>query len=118
MTTPVTAKPIIVDTDITNGVIFRYFVKNTSTKRITEVDAVQYATFEGNPYYQTITVPWTIAGYDLNITTTDGQVIYGTIYKNTEVVRLYEKRMEGLSRILRNPSEYFYGKRYVPENET
>jgi len=116
MITPLTNKPKIFESDIGNGVIFRYFVKNTSTKRITEIDALQFSMFKNNPYYQAISLPWTIGGNDKNITTQAGDVIYGAIYKNTEMVKLYEKQMRGLSLILRNPLEYFYG-RYITESD-
>ena len=109
MRLPLTTSPVLTTTDLSTGVIRRYFVKNTATHRITEVDSAQFSEFSNNPYFQTISLPWVIMGNDITITDTTGNVVYGVKHKNTEIIKLYEQRMRGLSRVLRNPMEYFYG---------
>jgi hypothetical protein len=109
MRTPFANKPNITQTDVTNKTVTRYFVKNISTQRITEVDLAQYTTLSPLPYYQSISLPWTIGGNDKDITTTGNHVKRGAESKNIAVVEYYETQMEGLRRVLRNPLEYFSG---------
>jgi hypothetical protein len=110
MISPLSNKPKITADDIEAGVINRYFLRNISTKKITEVDEKQYQAFTNNPYYQAVIIPWTIGGNALDITTQTGYVIRGAIYKNTEVAKLYDAKMPGINRLLYNPQEFFVGK--------
>jgi len=109
MRVPFANKPNITQTDVTNKTVTRYFVKNISTQRITEVDLAQYTALSPLPYYQSISLPWTIGGNDKDITTTGNHIKRGAESKNIAVVEYYETQMEGLRRVLRNHLEYFSG---------
>jgi hypothetical protein len=114
MILPAANRPKITSRALDDGIVMRYFVKRISSGTIIEVDAVQYSTFASNPYYQTISLPWTITGNDINTTTRTGHIIYGAQHKNTEIVKLYNVRMSGLAQLLRNPLEYFFGRYNTP----
>jgi hypothetical protein len=73
------------------------------------VDLAQYTALSPLPYYQSISLPWTIGGNDKDITTTGNHVKRGAESKNIAVVEYYETQMEGLRRVLRNHLEYFSG---------
>jgi hypothetical protein len=109
MTTPLSNRPKVTQDDIVNGYVTRYFVRNTSTRVVTEIDKTQYQSFRKNPLYQTLTLQWEILGYANNSTGKDGRAIYGTRHKNLVTIDFYDKQMPGLKRILRNPLEYFFG---------
>jgi len=109
MNTPYSNKPKITQDDISNGFVKRYFVRNISTKLITEVDKNQYVSFQSNPLFELLEIPWIITGFAKDTVATDKQPIYGTEHKNTVTINFYEIRLPGLSRVLRNPLEYFQG---------
>lgn len=109
MTTPYTNKPKITQTDINNGYVMRYFVRNVSTKIVTEVDKKQYEAFKFNALHETLELQWNISGFANDKLSTDNKIIYGTKHKNTITVQFYEKRLPGLNRVLSNPLEYFQG---------
>ncbi len=111
MTTPLTNKPKITQIDINNGYVTRYFVRNVSTKVVTEVDKKQYDTFKQNTLYETVDFPWVITGLANDVIATDGKIIYGTKHKNTVTTQFYDKKLPGLTRLLNNPLEYFQGTR-------
>lgn len=106
---PYPTKPTVTQNDITAGYINRYFLKNTANKKITEVTQYQYNTLRVNPLYEGIQLKWIIKGNLEDTTSRDGIVIRGTRYQNEEIVKFYNERMPGLSRILNNPTEFFYG---------
>lgn len=99
MLTPYTNRPKVTQTDILNGYVTRYFVRNVSTKLITEVDKKQYEAFKLNALYETVNFPWIITGFANNIISTDGQIIYGAKHKNAVTICFYERRMTGLTRL-------------------
>ena len=109
MLTPQTNKPKIKQRDIDNGFVTRYFVRNVSTKMITEVDKVQYDKFKSNAFFETLELPWEFTGFANDTLATDNTIIYGTRHKNVVTTEFYNKRMPGLNRLLRNPLEYFQG---------
>jgi hypothetical protein len=109
MTTPLTNKPKITQTDINNGYVTRYFVRNVSAKVVTEVDKKQYDTFKQNTLYETVDFPWLITGLANDVLAIDGKIIYGTKHKNTVTTVFYNKKMPGLDRLLINSLEYFQG---------
>lgn len=109
MTTLNTNKPKITQADINNGYVMRYFVRNVSTKVVTEIDKKQYETFKNNVLYEKLELQWRITGFANNILATDNNIIYGTKHSNTVTTQFYEKRLPGLQRILKNPLEYFQG---------
>lgn len=109
MSTPYTNKPKITQADINNGYVMRYFVRNVSTKIVTEIDKKQYEAFKNNVLYEKLELQWRIAGFANNILATDNNIIYGTKHSNTVTTQFYEKRLPGLQRILRDPLEYFQG---------
>jgi hypothetical protein len=76
---------------------------------VIEVDKIQYEQFKKNAFYTTLELKWIIVGNDENITSSGGQTIYGTKHKNTQLTAYYNEKMPGLSSVLRNPLEYFYG---------
>ena len=107
MTTPLSNKPKITQTDINNGYVTRYFVRHISTKVVTEVDKKQYDIFKQNTLYETIDFRWVITGYANDTLSTDNKIIYGTKHKNTVTTQFYDKKLPGLTRLLKNPLEYF-----------
>jgi alpha-tubulin suppressor-like RCC1 family protein len=109
MTTPYSNRPKVTQADTRNGFVIRYFVRNISTKAITEIDLKQYEVFKRNVLYQTIQFQWVISGFANDILSTDNKIIYGTRHRNTVTTDFYEKKMPGLKRVLRNPLEYFQG---------
>ena len=109
MITPYTNKPKITQTDINNGYVTRYFVRNVSTKVVTEIDKKQYEAFKNNELYERIEFPWVITGFANDQLSTDNKIIYGTKHRNIVTTNFYENRMPGLKRVLSNPLEYFQG---------
>jgi len=109
MTIPYTNKPKLTQNDLTNGYVMRYFVRNLSTKEVTEIDKKQYEEFKTNVSYEKLDLQWRISGFANNKLATDNNIIYGAKHSNTVTTQFYEKRLPGLQRILRNPLEYFQG---------
>ena len=109
MTTPYSNRPKITQIDISNGYVTRYFVRNVSTRMVTEIDKKQYEAFKNNVLYERIEFPWVITGLANDQLSTDNKIIYGTKHKNTVTTQFYNKRLPGLDRVLRNPLEYFIG---------
>jgi hypothetical protein len=107
---PLSNRPRITIKDIDAGYIIRYFIQSVSSKKITEVDKVQYDVFKNNPFYQSLQIKWIIGGYDKDSIATDGQPLYGAGHRNQVSLDFYDKKMPGLKRIIRNPLEYFSGK--------
>lgn len=106
---PLSNRPKVSNEDITNGYVLRYFVRNTSSGVITEIDKKQYEAFRGNPQYKTLVLTWEIAGFANNWQGSDGKTLYGTRHKNLATIDFYDRQLPGLKRILRNPLEYFFG---------
>jgi hypothetical protein len=106
---PFSNRPTITQRDINNGYVMRYFVRNISTKVVTEVDVVQYTRFKRDVMFQTLEIQWLIAGYANDIISNDGKTIFGVRHKNTITTKIYDDVMSGLLRLLRNPLEYFQG---------
>ena len=109
ITDPRSNRPKITERNITDGYVMRYFVKQISSKKVIEVDKNQYDVFKNNPFYQNLEMKWVIGGYDKDITSADGQMIYGAGHRNEVSLDFYEKKMSGLKRVIRNPLEYFNG---------
>lgn len=107
---PHSTKPKITQADITSGYVTRRFIKHVSRPTVVEVSAAQYNIFAGNGYYQRLSFQWVIGGTDIDIPTVGGQVILGAKSQNEILTAYYDKQMSGLSRILRNPLEFFSGK--------
>lgn len=99
MLTPHNNRPKITQTDINNGYVTRYFVRNISTKVVTEIDKKQYEAYKNNSLYERLELPWIISGFANNIISTDGQIIYGAKHKNAVTICFYERRMPGLTRL-------------------
>jgi len=108
MQTPIDTRPRITNEEIRNKFVTRYFVQLISTKKIYEVDKVQYDFFVNNSYYIVVELPWSIMG-NINTEIINGQLQLGLIDKNYKVVEYYNTKMPGLIRKLRNPLEYFVG---------
>jgi alpha-tubulin suppressor-like RCC1 family protein len=111
MPTPYSNKPKITSTDIANGYVTRYFVRHISIKVVIEIDKKQYEAFKNNVLYEKIDFPWVITGFANDILSSDGKIIYGTKHKNTVTTQFYDKKLPGLTRLLKNPLEYFQGTR-------
>ena len=109
MTEPLSNRPKITQSDINAGQVTRYFAQDISTKRITEIDKVQYERLNGATQFLLLSIPWIITGFSNDTTSSDGKVIYGTRHKNSVTINFYNKTMPGLQRMLRNPLEYFQG---------
>lgn len=109
MLTPYNNRPKITQTDINNGYVTRYFVRNVSTKVVTEIDKKQYEAYKNNALYERLELLWLISGFANDKLSTDNKIIYGTKHQNSVTVQFYEKRLPGLNRILPNPLEYFSG---------
>ncbi len=110
MSTPISNRPKITDTDLQAGYVNRYFVKNISDKRIVEIDATQHKKFVNSPYYETVVVPWVINGMEVDTNDpTTGRFVLGVPRRNLQIIDYYDSKMQGLRRVLRNPMEYFNG---------
>lgn len=114
MTTPYANTPKITQTDINNGYVTRYFVRNISTKAITEVDKKQYDMFKTNVLYEKLDLRWGISGFANNKLAADNNIIYGTKHSNSVITQFYNKRLPGLNRLLSNPLQYFQGVTNTP----
>lgn len=108
---PISNRPKITDTELANGYVTRYFVKYISSNKIVEVDKTQYGVFKENPSFQTLELKWIIGGTDNDTYTKTGELIEGTKSQNQSIVYVYDRKMPGLIHMLRNPLEYFNGKR-------
>lgn len=111
MPEPLTSKPKITNLDVIRGYVTRYFVRMVSGRKVIEVDKAQYENFKTNPFYQTVQVNWIINGNDEDITTSDGKVLRGVKHQNSVLIEYYNTDMPGIASILRDPLEYFSGKR-------
>jgi len=109
MQTPLSNRPKITNKNIIDGQVIRYFTQHISTKAIIEIDSIQYEIFKNNPIFQLINFPWLISGLANDTIAVDGKIIYGVKHRNTVSINFYNERMPGLSRLLRNPLEYFQG---------
>lgn len=109
MSVPFSIRPKITSTDISRGYILRYFVTHVSILRIIEIDKFQYDILKVDPLYNTIELKWMINGVERNFIAKDGNLVIGTRYQNETSIAYYNNKMPGLNRILRNPSEYFFG---------
>jgi hypothetical protein len=59
----VPAKPVVTQSDASNGYIYRYFVKLVNSNQlITEIDKSQYESLKENPRFVTAKVRWKIVG--------------------------------------------------------
>lgn len=106
---PYSNKPKITPIDIENGLIKRYFLQHVSLRKIIEIDKKQYDVFKNNPLYANIELDWVISGLANDVTSKNGDVVYGTHHKNQVTTDWYDKKMPGLRRMLNNPLEYFKG---------
>lgn len=113
---PIHNKPKVTQTDVTRGYVVRYFVQNVSTRTIVEVDRSQYETYRNDPYYVCVELQWFIGGPDVSHTLTNGVSVMGTEEKNQAVITFYDRKMPGLRNVLRNPLEFFSGKRVVAQS--
>lgn len=109
MSEPLSNKPKITRKDILTGYVMRYFAQNISTKKITEIDEIQYNTIIKNPQYETLSLKWVITGYATTIVNTDGTITTGASDQNFVTTNWYDKQMPGLYRMLRNSLEFFQG---------
>jgi uncharacterized membrane protein len=114
MTTPYSNRPKITQIDISNGYVTRYFVRNVSTRMVTEIDKKQYEAFKNNVLYEKLELQWNISGFANDIVSTDNKIIYGTKHKNSVIIEFYNRKLPGLSRLLSNPLEYFQGVTNTP----
>jgi hypothetical protein len=111
MIEPLSNKPKITTSDIVRGYVPRYFVQHVSLKKITEVDKLQYDSIKNDPMYLTLELKWVITGNSEDSRSIDGTFIRGAKHQNTVSIDWYSKTMHGLERILRNPLEFFVGRR-------
>jgi hypothetical protein len=105
MISPISYKPIVLQSDYANGAITRYFVKNISRHTIIEVDDKQYDMLKNNVYYTCVTIPWVIRG-NLFTTTINDNPVLSIEEQNKRIVEFYSKRMPGLKRRLKNLMEF------------
>lgn len=108
MNTPLDARPLITDADIRRGSVLRYFAQSVSTRKIYEIDRVQFNIFKKDPYYVAIQLPWVITG-QLESTTVNNNVVLGVREQNERIINFYNRTVPGLNRKLRDPLEYFIG---------
>ena len=106
MSTPLDARPIITEADIRRGSVLRYFAQSVSTRKIYEIDRVQFNIFKKDPYYVTLQLPWIITG-KLESTVVNNNTVLGVREQNERIVNFYNRTMPGLTRKLRDPLEYF-----------
>lgn len=101
---PISYKPRILQSDINNGSIIRYFVKHISLHNIVEISKEQFSTFKNDPYHIAIQIPWIISGY-LFSTKVNNINVLSVEEQNRKIVNFYNKRMPGLDRKLKNLME-------------
>ena len=117
MLTPLSNRPKITADALSQGFVNRYFVRNPSSKKIVEIDAIQYVKFKNNPYFDSVVVPWVITGNDKDIVDPKtGRLVLGVPKRNLQIINYYDSKMPGLRRLLQNPMEYFNGT-YVKANQ-
>ena len=109
MPSPVANRPKVTKEDIANGYVTRYFAKFISGNKVIEIDEKQFEKFQGDTYHKTLQLKWIIGGNDLDVVSSDGQVIYGTKHQNTAIANFYDKKMPGVKQLLRDPLEFFVG---------
>jgi hypothetical protein len=112
--TPLSNKPKITPLDLARGEVMRYFVRHVATGKVTEIDSNQFESFSSNPLYERAKFAWIITGLSEDSRAINGKPIYGTRHKNTITTEFYNKRLPGLRGILRNPLEFFVGRRNSP----
>jgi hypothetical protein len=113
---PRSNKPKTSQADIIRGYLTRYFVQNVSSNVITEVDGAQYENLKTYPKYKRLQLKWVITGYANDILASDGTRVYGAEHQNKTTTEWYSAQMPGLTKILRNPLEYFVGRYAKTEN--
>ena len=105
MNTPLDARPLITDADIRRGSVLRYFAQSVSTRKIYEIDRVQFNIFKNDPYYVAIQLPWVITG-KLESTVVNNNTILGVREQNERIANFYNRTMPGLTRKLKNYLEF------------
>jgi hypothetical protein len=95
---PYGTAPTITKEDIQRRYITRYFLQFNSDKMILEVDKFQYERFSKNSLYKSISFKWYILGSISFVTN-----------KNATTLVYYNSKMQGLSRLIQSPLQYFLG---------
>lgn len=106
---PLSNRPKVSADDVANGYVSRYFVRYVTSKKIVEVDKVQYFKFVKNPKYETLEIKWIIVGNDKDIVLKNGKILPGAATQNKNQLNIFEEKMSGISYMLTNPLEYFRG---------
>lgn len=103
--------PKINKTDIDNGYIVRYFVKQVnhiSVVDILEIDQQTYDRLSQNSMYQAIKIHWKISG-SVDDTTFSGVSVPGVKNGNIRATQEADKEMPGLKYKLLNPLQFYKG---------
>lgn len=90
--------PTITKEDVVRRYITRYFLQYNSDKIILEVDKFQYEKFSKNYLYNAVSFKWYISG-NISVVTD----------KNATTLTYYNNKMNGLSRVISSPLQYFLG---------
>lgn len=110
--TETTNSPIYVEEAITPseddrkiGRWIRYFIQNVNNRSIIEVSRERYNTFKGSSKYLRAKLEWVIKGPAENVFKRD-YIYYGAIHQNTQSVNNLEKTFPGISKYIKDYSEF------------
>jgi hypothetical protein len=95
--TPRPVKPVVTQSDASNGYIYRYFVKLVNSNQlITEIDKSQYESLKENPRFVTIKLRWKIVGLKETSRSPSGAVNEGVADLNKKEVLKADLTIKGI----------------------
>ena len=115
--TPKSFTPSINNNNINTGIVTRYFYKKYDSENIFETDQKTYNQIQtniaDNKLYSIVTMNWKISG-NKEDEFRNGAIIPGVISTNTKQVKVAEKTISGISKILSNPLQYYTDTIFTP----
>jgi hypothetical protein len=107
---PVPIKPIVTQSDASNGYIYRYFVKLVNSNQlITEVDKAQYESLKENPRFVTYELRWKIVGRKQTATSPSGALNEGVADINKKEVMRADLTIKGIRSYIIDYTEFWVG---------
>lgn len=105
---PQKVKPIVIQQDVLDGYIIRYFVRQVNDiNYIVEVDEQQYTKFKSNPRFIVTKFKWKIVGKKETVYLDVGVNIYGVEDMNRIEVANKDLTFGGLKRYISDYLEYW-----------
>jgi len=115
--TPNSFIPAINNNNINSGVITRYFYKKYDVENIFETDQKTYNQIQTNiadkKLYATVIMNWKISGNKQD-EYKNGALVPGVISTNIKQVKVAEKTIPGISKILSNSLQYYTDTIFTP----